>query len=112
MLMRAILTPLLTLLAMIFLQFYRLLLSPILHLLAAQGIISHCRFLPTCSQYAVESIERFGLYQGSMLAVKRFCRCHPFAKSGFDPVPETIMRDHQTTQTHRETKHHGTTKSE
>ncbi len=100
-----IFNPLLTLLAMLLLQFYRLLLSPILHLLAAQGIISHCRFLPTCSEYAVESIERFGVYQGSMLAVKRLCRCHPFARSGFDPVPEAIhARPHKA---HKESKDNG-----
>jgi uncharacterized protein len=48
-----------------------------------------CRFEPTCSVYAYEAIERFGLARGSRLAVKRLARCHPFSgKFGHDPVPE------------------------
>ncbi|SHE11178.1 alpha-hemolysin [Chlamydia abortus] len=46
-----------------------------------------CRFYPTCSQYALESIEVHGVWKGSALAVKRICRCHPFHPGGFDPVP-------------------------
>lgn len=47
-----------------------------------------CRFYPTCSQYAVESIERFGAIKGSWLAGKRIVRCNPLSKGGLDPVPE------------------------
>lgn len=47
-----------------------------------------CRFYPTCSQYAVESIERFGALKGSWLAGKRIIRCNPFSKGGLDPVPQ------------------------
>jgi len=47
-----------------------------------------CRFTPTCSQYAVEAIERFGAIRGGGLAVWRILRCNPFCKGGYDPVPE------------------------
>ena len=46
-----------------------------------------CRFHPSCSQYALEAVLRFGTFHGSLLAVKRLARCHPFHPGGFDPVP-------------------------
>ncbi len=46
-----------------------------------------CRFVPTCSDYALEAVELHGALRGSWLAVGRLLRCHPFARSGFDPVP-------------------------
>ncbi|RJX18354.1 MAG: membrane protein insertion efficiency factor YidD [Ammonifex sp.] len=46
-----------------------------------------CRFYPTCSQYAVEAITRYGTIRGGLLAVRRFLRCHPFGTGGYDPVP-------------------------
>ncbi len=49
---------------------------------------SHCRFYPTCSNYAIESINRYGNIKGSLLAFKRILRCNPFNKNyGYDPVP-------------------------
>lgn len=47
-----------------------------------------CRFIPTCSQYAVEAIEKYGPLKGGFLALRRFLRCHPFYKGDlYDPVP-------------------------
>ena len=48
---------------------------------------STCIYTPTCSQYAIEALEKYGFFKGSFLAVKRILRCHPFAKGGYDPVP-------------------------
>lgn len=47
-----------------------------------------CRFYPTCSQYAVEAVERFGAFKGSLLAVSRLMRCNILFPGGYDPVPE------------------------
>jgi putative membrane protein insertion efficiency factor len=46
-----------------------------------------CRYTPTCSAYAIEAIENYGAWQGSILAVKRILRCHPWGGHGYDPVP-------------------------
>lgn len=48
-----------------------------------------CRFLPTCSEYAYEAIERFGVFRGILLGLWRLLRCNPFSKGGYDPVPQS-----------------------
>ncbi|MGL4572726.1 MAG: membrane protein insertion efficiency factor YidD [Clostridium sp.] len=45
-----------------------------------------CRYVPTCSQYAIEAIEKHGAFRGSLMAVWRILRCNPFSKGGYDPV--------------------------
>ncbi|MCU0452739.1 MAG: membrane protein insertion efficiency factor YidD [Bacteroidetes bacterium] len=60
---------------------YRLLISPILP-------FNQCRFLPTCSEYAIEALRKHGAWRGSGLATRRILRCHPYSKhGGYDPVP-------------------------
>jgi hypothetical protein len=46
-----------------------------------------CRYVPTCSEYAMEAVEQHGALRGTRLAVARILRCHPFAGAGYDPVP-------------------------
>jgi len=58
---------------------YQLMLSPILG--------RHCRFTPTCSQYASEAIARYGAARGCWLGFRRILRCQPFCSGGYDPVP-------------------------
>ncbi len=45
-----------------------------------------CRYLPTCSQYAAEAVDRYGVWRGGLMALRRLVRCHPFGGSGYDPV--------------------------
>jgi uncharacterized protein len=64
-------------------RLYKSVISPILHGFSP----SQCLYLPTCSEYAYVALVRFGVLRGSWLALRRFARCHPFAKGGLDPVP-------------------------
>lgn len=63
--------------------FYRAILSPVLHAVSP----TRCLYLPTCSEYAYVAVNRFGIFRGGWMALRRFARCHPLAKGGFDPVP-------------------------
>jgi len=47
-----------------------------------------CRYMPTCSQYTIEALEKHGLSKGGRLAIKRISSCHPWGGAGYDPVPE------------------------
>lgn len=60
-------------------QGYRHLVSPLL--------APRCRYLPTCSEYAVEALRRHGAVRGGLLALRRILRCHPWGGHGYDPVP-------------------------
>ncbi|MEI3376940.1 MAG: membrane protein insertion efficiency factor YidD [Coriobacteriales bacterium] len=46
-----------------------------------------CRYVPTCSEYAMIALQRYGFIKGSWMAIKRICRCHPWHPGGYDPVP-------------------------
>lgn len=61
-------------------RFYRKNISPMFP--------STCRYLPSCSQYALTAIERYGALKGGWMALRRILRCHPLHKGGYDPVPE------------------------
>lgn len=67
--------------ALLLLRGYKRVISPLLG--------NRCRFYPSCSDYSRQAIERFGLGRGSVLTLKRLCRCHPFNDGGIDPVPES-----------------------
>ena len=67
--------------ALVLLSFYKACVSP--------WLAGTCRYQPTCSRYAYEAIERFGVWRGSWLGLRRLLRCHPLSgKFGYDPVPE------------------------
>lgn len=61
-------------------RFYQLAISPLTG--------PRCRFIPTCSSYAIEAVTTHGAFKGSWLAVRRIGRCHPFCEGGYDPVPD------------------------
>jgi putative membrane protein insertion efficiency factor len=65
--------------AVVMIRFYQKAVSP--------WLLPACRYYPTCSAYAIEAIERHGFLRGSLLAVRRILRCHPFHAGGYDPVP-------------------------
>lgn len=63
-----------------FIKLYQWLISPLLR--------PSCRFHPTCSHYAIEAIEKHGVFKGGYLSVRRLIKCQPFHEGGLDPVPE------------------------
>lgn len=63
----------------VIIKFYRKYISPLKH--------TKCPYTPTCSQYGLEAIEKYGAFKGGMLAAWRILRCNPFSKGGYDPVP-------------------------
>ena len=65
-------------LMILFIRAYQLLLSPLLG--------PSCRFYPSCSQYAIEAIEKYGFWRGGWMTTKRLGKCHPFHPGGYDPV--------------------------
>lgn len=60
-------------------RFYQRFISPLLP--------SACRFQPTCSQYTLEAVQKYGAIKGTWLGIRRISRCHPFNPGGYDPVP-------------------------
>ncbi|HQR32485.1 MAG TPA: membrane protein insertion efficiency factor YidD [Blastocatellia bacterium] len=64
--------------AILILRFYKYAISPLLP--------PSCRFSPTCSEYAIEAIAKYGFWKGMVLGVRRLSRCHPFSEGGYDPV--------------------------
>lgn len=72
-------------LACLFIRGYRYFISPCL--------TPRCRFIPTCSQYALQAIEQFGIKKGCWLTTRRLLRCHPWAQCGYDPVLPKIEND-------------------
>lgn len=67
------------------LRAYRYFVSPLLG--------PRCRYLPTCSEYAMEAVERYGAARGTALALRRLLRCHPLSRGGYDPVPTSERRE-------------------
>ncbi len=65
--------------AALLVRFYQRAISP--------ALPSSCRFQPTCSEYCVEAIQRYGVWLGAYLTLRRLGRCHPFHRPGYDPVP-------------------------
>lgn len=53
-------------------------------------LIGNCKFCPTCSEYAAQAVQRYGVRRGMWLSVKRLGRCHPFTPGGLDPVPSAV----------------------
>ena len=68
----------------LFIRVYQLIISPMLG--------SNCRFIPTCSEYAMESLKEYGLIKGIFLSIKRIGKCHPWGSHGYDPIPTKMEK--------------------
>ena len=66
------------------LRFYKAQISP--------ALPPACRYTPTCSEYAIEAVEQYGALRGTVMAVRRVVSCNPFARGGYDPVPQRVAR--------------------
>ncbi len=75
---------------------YQLVVSPFLG--------NRCRFYPSCSEYMIIAVRRFGVFKGTMMGFKRLGRCHPLCEGGFDPVPE-LSSPTQSKEPESEAKH-------
>lgn len=73
---------------LIIIKGYRYFISPLLG--------TQCRFYPSCSHYAEEAYQRFGVIKGTWLTIKRLLRCHPWHKGGLDPLPDDKMTINKT----------------
>ena len=69
-----------------FIKTYKFLISPLLG--------HSCRYLPTCSEYSIEALKKFGLIKGTIVSIKRILSCHPWGSGGFDPVKKE-MKDNK-----------------
>ncbi len=65
--------------ALALIKFYQKAISP--------GLPHSCRFVPSCSEYAYRAIEKYGLWKGAWMGIRRLCRCNPLHPGGYDPVP-------------------------
>ncbi len=74
-----------TFLLILIIKIYQLIFSPLLK--------SNCRYLPTCSEYAIIALKDHGLITGIYYSIKRIISCHPFGRHGYDPVPKKIIKD-------------------
>ena len=73
---------------LILIRGYQLIISPLLG--------SNCRFMPTCSEYAMESFKSYGLIKGFFLTIKRIGKCHPWGSHGYDPIPTKEVKNKWT----------------
>jgi uncharacterized protein len=78
-------------------RLYQLTLSPF--------VGQHCRFHPSCSHYAMEAIDSHGSLRGSVLTIKRLCRCHPWHPGGIDLVPDPPEKTHRQARTDASSHH-------
>lgn len=72
--------------------------APSLHRLMGSTTGTVCRFIPRCSDYTYEAVDRYGILYGLYVGLRRILRCHPFGGSGYDPVPKKSQSPNHNTQ--------------